>query len=173
MATNNTTSTTNNIGCNCIADTAFVPGDQGKPSLADLLKGVKVTAKRPGTPEQGIHSVLLDSEPTIHRGNDGNPYLVFVLHEPKTGLVWKAFVSADGLAKALEDISFFNNGMLAGKKGLTALQFLYSHEFSVWTLQTEKGKTATYFNEDKHGKRLYAMEKNREKQRPEDPAPEK
>lgn len=165
------TKTNNTLGIDNLVDNVFTPDMQDKEqkplTLADLFSAdYTVNCKHPGTPDEGLHEVLLDGEPTIHSGHNG-AYLTLELVEEKTGICWKSFVSATALTRTLEEISYNNHGMLAGKSGLTALQFLYTHSFNCWTLQTEKGSTATYFSEDRFGKRIYAMEMNRERQRPE------
>lgn len=187
--TNNTKK--NTIGCDNLVDNVFVPqaGEnyraknmqnalreevQAAPaiSFADLFdKGFKVSAKHFGTPEQGLHIVNLDGEPEIRKGRDGY-YVEFGLVEVRTGLCWKTFVNQQSLTQMLADISFYNNAMLARKTPTQALNFLKNHDFNVWVLQTEKGSTATYFNEERFSKRLYVMELNREKMKPEAPAPE-
>lgn len=181
----------NNIGCDNLVDNVFVPeagqnyraktqqnalreesGARPAISLSDLFdKGFKVSAKRFGTPEEGLHIVTIDGEPEVRNGRDGY-YVEFELVEKNTGLCWKTFINQSNLSQMLADISYFNNGMLAGKTGMGAINFLKTHEFNCWTLLTEKGSNATYFNETKYNKRLYVMELNREKMMPEAPAPE-
>lgn len=172
----NTTKKNTTLGVDNLVDNTFTPDMQDKEqkpiTLADLFSaGYTVSCKHPGTPDEGLHEVTLDGEPTIHNGQNG-AYLTFELVEKKTGICWKTFVSAINLTKALEEISYNNHGMLAGKPGLKALQFLLTRSFNCWTLQTEKGSTATYFSEEKFSKRIYAMEMNRERQRPEASSPE-
>lgn len=188
--TNTTKSTKKNTtGCDCILDAAFVPqsgqntrakGQQNalrqdagaavNLSLADLFdKGFKVEADRRGTPEEGMHMVTLRGEPEVKNGYDG-PYVRMELRN-EIGICWTTSFSAADFSKILTDISYHNKGMLAGKRPAAAIAFLYNHSFSVWTLQTEKGKTATYFNEERFSRRLFAIQNNKANAKPEAPAP--
>lgn len=172
----------NIIGVDNLIESAFVPeaGTQAKReekmqnalrqeansrptlSLNDLLAGVKVSYKHAGTPEDGLHVVRIDGEPEVKTGKNG-PYIEVELEEVKTGLCWKTYINGQELGKKLEEINFFNNGMLAGKTGIAAINFLQKQEFNVWTIQTEKKTTATYFNKELFDKRVYAASLSKEK----------
>ena len=67
------------------------------------------------------------------------------------------------LVQTLEAINYFNEGMLAGKKGMVAINYLQGHKFDCWVLKNEKGKVLTYFDKVKYDKRIYAMSLNEER----------
>lgn len=139
--------------------------------LGDLFDAdFSVTKKHSGTPDIARHTVIIDGEPEVRSGRDG-VYVAFDLCEKDTNLCWKAFVNQSELTKMLEDVNFYNNAMLAGLSGMKAILKLQKSYFDCWTLVTEKGSVATYFNENRWSKRLYAMAMNRDKVRPEAPAP--
>lgn len=180
------TNKTNNIGCNNLIDNAFVPNCEGNVQnrlreeaqapvvlkVGDLFsKGFKVDKKRIGNPEEGLNNVTFSALPEVKEGKSG-AYMVIEL-ENALGLCWKTYVNSQYAEKMLQDISYYNEGMLAGLTPMKALNKLTSHVFSCWILNDENGKVVTYFNEDKYNRRLYAMELNRERQKPEAPAPEK
>lgn len=176
------TNSFNNIGCNNLVDTAFVPeahtgkradgntnalreeaGEYIVLSLNDLFDSdFTIGTKKEGTPPQGLHVVIIDGEPEVKRGRNGL-YVEFDLFEKASGFCWKTFVNQDALKQMLADISFYNNGMLSGKSGIQAINFLKTHPFNCWTLQTEAERTATYFNSEKFGRRIYVIENEKAK----------
>jgi hypothetical protein len=105
--------------------------------------------------------VKLEGEPDVKMGKDG-PYAIFNLIDENC-MCWSTFVNGNELMKALEDISYSNGGILAGKKPAIALNFLERNYFDCWTLITEKGKVATYFNKDKFSKRQYVLQLEKDK----------
>lgn len=182
----------NTVGINNIIDNAFVPqaesnkrastmqgairedaGARPALSLGDLFsKDFRIDASRAGKPEDGLHIVKFAGEPEVKQGKDG-AYVQFELCDQDTGLCWITYINASDLEKMLQDISYFNNGIVACMWPMEAIAKLRFNEFGCWTLTTERGTTATYFNQTKYNKRVYAMELNRERQKPEAPAPEK
>lgn len=169
----------NNVGIDNLIDNAFVPqaesnkradnmqgalreeaGAKPNLSLSDLFsKDFKVDANRAGKPEVGLHTVKFATEPEVKIGNNG-AYVEFELCDQNNGICWKTFVNADSLEKMLQDISYFNNGVIACMGPMQAITKLRFSEFDCWTLETEKGSTVTYFNETKYNKRIYAMQLN-------------
>lgn len=182
----------NTVGIDNLIDNAFVPqaesnkradsmqgaireeaGARPTLSLSDLFsKDFKLDAKRAGKPEDGLHIVKFAGEPEVKQGRDG-AYVEFELCDQDNEICWKTFVNASDLEKVLQDISYFNDGIIACMWPMEAIAKLRFNEFNCWTLTTERGTTATYFNQTKYNKRVYAMELNKERQKPEAPAPEK
>lgn len=178
-----TNTTINTIGCDNLVDNTFVPeagtaGNRGSnnseklradagmaPTLgiADLFsKGYKVNAQYAGTPKDGMHYVIINGEPSVRKGNNG-AYAEIELKEITAdgdfGLCWKTFVTAENLPKMLEDINYYNSGIISKLSGMNAIARLYKTDFAVWTIKSEKdsNKVYTYFNKAKYDKRLYAM----------------
>ena len=186
MTTNNTKKT-NTIGCDNLIDNAFVPEntqahqynrtddirraareDAGiAPALswADMFDDdFSVNEKYRGVPEEGVHMVKFDGEPVVRSGRNNSKYMAIDLVETKTGCCWTVNVNQENLKDTLNAINYNNTNLL---KGLNPTQMLYKlieTEFTCWTLQTEKGTTATYFDAIKYSKRLYVMELNHEKE---------
>lgn len=160
-----TNNTINTIGCDNIIDNAFVPNEDKAPALtiADFFDNdYKVNKRHFGVPAVGEHRVVLDGEPEVRKNDDGNYYFVLNLMDEK-GLCWKTFANPENLNQTLETISFFNEGMLANKKGMVAINYLQGHKFSCWVLKNEKGKAYTYFDKAKYDKRIYVMSRNEER----------
>ena len=171
-----------------IADNAFVPdsGEQRRPytqsqklrqeagdynavqneraelPLTDILKGQTIRAGRWENPENGVHQVLLDGEPEVKLGRNGNdPDAVFELRDVETQIVWKAFISAKDIIKTITEISFNNRGFLGGMNAQKALNNIQKNHFRCWTVEDKEKKIRTYFDEEKANKALYIVRKSK------------
>lgn len=171
-----------------IADNAFVPdcGEQRRPytqsqklrqeagdynavqnekaglTLKDILKGQTIRAGRWENPKNGMHQVLLDGEPEVKLGRNGNdPYAVFELRDVETQIVWKAFISAKDIVKTITEISFNNRGYLGGMNAQKALNNIQKNPFRCWTVEDKEKKIRTYFDEEKANKALYIANKSK------------
>ena len=134
-----------------------VEGEEPVFSLEDIFgMDFKVQKGFFGTPEAGTHTVKLNKAPEIKKGSNGL-YMKLELIDAITGCMWNTFVKAEDAHKMLADISHYNNGLLARKDANAAFETLQNKKFLCWTLQTEKGTTATYFNEERFNKRLWVV----------------
>lgn len=141
-------------------------GCEPEVSFADLFtKGWKVSARHFGVPKNGEHLVVLGNEPEVHKSKDGF-YVKFELYEKSSGLVWMSTgINQKDLENLFNTISAYNNGMLAMKSPVQAMNYLKTHEFRVWTVVTEPGKAVSYFNEEKYDKRCYVLAKQASEQK--------
>lgn len=173
----------NTIGCDNLIDNAFVPeaGQQGarapeqknalrqevgaplireeeQLSFSDLCsKGATVTKEFFGTPASGKHIIKV-RDAVILKGYDGH-YVKFTLVDINSNCCWYLNVSGGKLMQVLATISEQNNGLLAGLNPDEAIKHLKANSFNCWTTFTEKGKLATYFNEDKFNSFTYFLQK--------------
>lgn len=133
--------------------------EKRKLNINDLFaEDEKVTKKFLGIPAVGIHKVKLECDPEVFEGKNGI-WVKLTLIDTKTNCFWYAFINKDSIKDALDTISVNNNGLLAAESYIKAFDVLKSKSFNCWTLQTEKGKTVTYFDETKYNNRLYVLNK--------------
>lgn len=183
MSNNTNTTKKNTIGCDNLVDNAFVPvsgQNYRAPRQQDAIReeaGFKPAKPEPpvftlddlfeqnyrvekgffGTPELGVHTVKL-REYKICTGRDDRPYMKLTFMDLKTFCCWDVNVGAERLPQMLSDISFSNKGLLSGKSYKDAFNIMKQKKFDVWTIVSEKGKLATYFNKDSYERRLYVVQ---------------
>ena len=137
-----------------------VQNEKAELTLSEILKGQTIRAGRWENPENGVHQVVLDGDPEVKLGRNGNdPYAVFELRDVKTQIVWKTFISAKDIVKTITEISFNNRGFLGGMNAQKALNNIQKNHFRCWTVEDKEKKIRTYFDEEKANKALYIANK--------------
>ena len=143
-------------------DDNAVRNEKAELTLKDILRGQTIRAGRWGNPEDGVHQVILDGEPEVKPGRNGNdPYAVFELRDVKSQIAWKAFVSTKDIIKTITEISFNNRGFLGGMSAQKALNSIQKNHFRCWTVEDKEKKIRTYFDEEKANKALYIASKSK------------
>lgn len=128
---------------------------EAKLDLDEILSGIVISNTFAAEPEDGIHKVVLNTYPEANAGKGGNEAYMTMELRDEDGRCWKAFVSLSEIHKTLEDISFYNEGMLSIRDGKQAINHLLNNTFYCWTAKLDSGKIKTYFNPEKADKYFY------------------
>lgn len=143
-------------------DDNAVRNERAELTLKDIIEGQTIRTGRWENPENGVHQVILDGEPEVKLGRNGNdPYAIFELRDVKTQIAWKTFISAKDIVKTITEISFNNRGFLGGMNAQKALNNIQKNHFRCWTVEDKEKKVRTYFDEEKANKALYIASKSK------------
>lgn len=146
---------------NCISEHTFVPDmeqktemttEQKKAAFLSRMAGNKVTSAVYKLPSNGKHIVVIDSWDIVFPKDNSAPYFAFEVKEVAKNIKWKMNITAEkdpdrkydvDIWAFMNEVNSFNNAMLYGKELEDGLNFLMSHEFTVWTQQYENKNRET------------------------------